>query len=103
MGFRLYKSVGLGKGLRLNLSKTGVGISTGIPGFRYSVHSSGRKTTTLGLPGSGVYYRTQRGGTTRRATPSPSRRTVSRRPSPVPQVSLAPRAGLFAPRDEKGF
>ncbi|MGH2576685.1 MAG: DUF4236 domain-containing protein [Actinomycetota bacterium] len=32
----------LGKGVRLNLSKAGVGISAGIPGARYSVHSSGR-------------------------------------------------------------
>jgi hypothetical protein len=31
MGFRVYKSVKLGKGVRLNLSKTGVGISAGVP------------------------------------------------------------------------
>lgn len=55
MGFRLYKSVRLGKGVRLNLSKTGVGISAGVPGMRYSKHSSGRTTRTVGMPGSGVY------------------------------------------------
>lgn len=68
MGFRLYKSVKLAKGVRLNVSKTGIGMSADIPGFRYSVHSSGRRTRTVGVPGSGAYYRTDSGG----------RRTASR-------------------------
>jgi Protein of unknown function (DUF4236) len=55
MSFRLYKRVNLGGGLHLNISKTGIGISAGIPGARYSVHSSGRTVRTLGLPGTGVY------------------------------------------------
>ena len=99
MGFRVYKSVRLGKGVRLNLSRGGVGISAGVPGFRYSVHSSGRKTTTIGVPGSGVYYRTQKGG-------SPSGRSThaARTPTaaPLPQVVM-PHAGIFAPKDEKHF
>ena len=61
MGFRSYKSVRSGKGVRLNLSKTGVGISGGAPGARYSVHSSGRTVKTVGVPGTGVYYRKRNG------------------------------------------
>lgn len=56
MGFRLYRSVRLGKGLRLNLSKSGVGVSVGPSGLRYSVHSSGRRT------GANDLTRSQRGG-----------------------------------------
>lgn len=52
MGFRLYKRVSLGKGIRLNHSKTGVGIS-GTPGIRHSVHSSVRIFKTVRLPGTG--------------------------------------------------
>lgn len=99
MGFRLYKSVRLGKGVRLNLSKTGIGISGGVPGARYSVHSSGRTTKTLGAPGTGVYYRQDS-----YAKGSRSRATTTRsKPSPVPLAPLYPRAGMLAPKAEKIF
>lgn len=96
MGFRLYKSVGLGKGVRLNLSKTGVGISAGVPGLRYSVHSSGRTVKTAGVPGTGVYYRkdtyAKRGGSGGART-----RTAA------PQVAMFPKAGVLAPKEDKLF
>lgn len=56
MGLRFRKTISLGKGIRLNIGKTGVSISAGIPGFRKTIHSSGRVTTTVGIPGSGLYY-----------------------------------------------
>jgi tetratricopeptide (TPR) repeat protein len=98
MGFRLYKSVRLGKGVRLNLSKTGVGVSAGVPGLRYSVHSSGRTTKTAGIPGTGVYYRKDsRAGSTSRTSRSTSSRTAA------PAVQMFPKAGLLAPKEEKLF
>lgn len=45
MGFRFRKSVKLGKHTRLNLSKSGVGISTGVKGFRVSAGTKGMRTT----------------------------------------------------------
>lgn len=56
MGLRFRKSISLCKGVRLNVGKTGVSISAGIPGFRKTIHSSGRVTTSVGIPGSGLYY-----------------------------------------------
>lgn len=56
MGLRFRRTISLGKGLRLNVGKNGVSISAGIPGFRKTIHSSGRVTTTVGIPGSGLYY-----------------------------------------------
>ena len=56
MGLRFRKSITLCKGVRLNVGKTGVSISTGIPGFRKTIHSSGRVTTSIGIPGTGIYY-----------------------------------------------
>lgn len=99
MGFRLYKSVSLGKGVRLNLSKTGVGISAGVPGVRYSVHSSGRTVKTIGAPGTGVYYRkdTYAGSRSRSSSTSP------RRLPSAPQVGVYPQAGLLAPKEDKLF
>lgn len=56
MGLRFRKSITLCKGVRLNVGKTGVSISTGVPGFRKTIHSSGRVTTSIGIPGTGIYY-----------------------------------------------
>ncbi|MGZ8629808.1 MAG: DUF4236 domain-containing protein [Actinomycetota bacterium] len=95
MGFRLYRSVKLGKGVRLNLSKTGIGVSAGIPGARYSVHSSGRTTRTVGVPGSGVSYRQD--------TYSKGGRSRLPPVSPTPAPLAYPKAGLLAPKAEKEF
>ena len=56
MGFRFRKSVKNAPGVRLNIGKKSVGISAGVKGARVSVNSSGRKTTTVGLPGTGLSY-----------------------------------------------
>lgn len=56
MGIRFRKSIKLGKGLRLNLSKSGIGFSWGIPGFRVTKTAKGRTRTTLSIPGTGVSY-----------------------------------------------
>ena len=58
MGFRFRKSVKLGKHTRLNLSKSGVGISTGVKGFRVSAGAKGMRTTAS-IPGTGISYTQQ--------------------------------------------
>lgn len=58
MGVRYRQSIRLGKGARINISKSGIGLSVGGKGFRYSVHSSGRKTATFGIPKTGISYTT---------------------------------------------
>ena len=52
MGFRMRKSIKVAPGVRLNVSKRGVGASVGGGGVRYSAHSSGRKTVSArtGIP-----------------------------------------------------
>jgi hypothetical protein len=57
MGFIYRKSFSVGL-FRLNLGKRGIGVSAGLPGFRVSQSSSGRRYTTFNLPGSGMSYRT---------------------------------------------
>ena len=56
MGLRFRKSISLGGGVKLNISKKSVGISAGVKGARVSVNSKGRKTTSVGIPGTGVSY-----------------------------------------------
>jgi tetratricopeptide (TPR) repeat protein len=55
MGLRYQKRIKLGKLLQFNISKTGVGLSVGIPGLRFS---TGPRDTrfTFGLPGTGLSY-----------------------------------------------
>ena len=56
MGLNFRKSINLGKGFKLNVGKKSVGISGGVKGARVSVSSSGRKTATFSIPGTGLSY-----------------------------------------------
>lgn len=56
MGMRFRKSIKLGGGTKLNLSKSGVGLSAGVKGFRVSKNTSGRSRVTASLPGTGLSY-----------------------------------------------
>ena len=56
MGLRFHKSISLFPGVKLNVSKSGVGVSAGVPGLRGSINTSGRVTGTVGIPGTGVSY-----------------------------------------------
>jgi tetratricopeptide (TPR) repeat protein len=75
----------LAPGVRLTFSKTGVGMSMGAGGARYTVHSSGRRTISArtGIPG--VYYQ----------------ESVGRRSAAEPPAPPRKKPGLFAPRGEK--
>ena len=55
MGWNFRKSVNLGGGMRLNFSKSGVGISGGVKGFRVS-HGPRGNRVTASIPGTGIYY-----------------------------------------------
>ena len=67
MGFRFRKSINLGGGSRVNLSKRGVGFSVGTRGARYTVGPRGRGWT-FSIPGTGLSYQTRARGRRRRAT-----------------------------------
>lgn len=61
MGIRYRKSIGLGKGVRLNVGKGSLGISAGVKGAHVSVNSKRGVTTSVGAPGTGVSYSKTRG------------------------------------------
>lgn len=56
MGLNFRKSITILPGVRLNLSKGGVSASFGKKGLRQTISSTGRATTSIGIPGTGVYY-----------------------------------------------
>lgn len=68
MAWYLRKSVKVGP-VRFNLSKSGVGASVGVKGFRIGVRPNGKSYIHAG--GCGVYYRQELGGTGGRSTSEP--------------------------------
>lgn len=68
MGFRFRKSINLGKGVRINFNKKSAGISFGTKGARYSFNSNGRRTASVGIPGTGLYYTKTSGGSSHKKT-----------------------------------
>lgn len=56
MGLRFRKSISIIPGVKLNFGKSGMSVSTGVPGFRKTFHTSGRVTTSVGIPGTGLSY-----------------------------------------------
>lgn len=56
MGLNFRKSITLFKGIKLNLSKSGASLSFGGKGFRKTISTKGKVTTTVGIPGTGIYY-----------------------------------------------
>ncbi len=55
MGLRFRKSINIGP-IRLNFSKSGMGISFGFKGFRVSRSAKGKTQATVSLPGTGLSY-----------------------------------------------
>lgn len=56
MGLRFRKSVKIAPSVRLNVGKKSIGVSAGVKGYRKSINSSGRVTTSIGTPVAGVSY-----------------------------------------------
>lgn len=97
MGFRFRKSIGLGPGVRLNLSKSGLGVSVGTRGLRYSVNMAGRTFSSAGIPGTGLSY-----AKTGSPAPRGGHRQVAGGRVVAPPPAL-PAPGLLAPKHEKTF
>jgi hypothetical protein len=58
MGFRFQRRIQVAPGVRLNISKSGVGASVGRTGLRVGMDAKQRKYFSMGLPGTGLSYRT---------------------------------------------
>ena len=91
---RYRRSVKLGPGLRLNASKRGMSLTFGPRGYHHTISTSGRRTTTVGVPGTGLYW--QESQSARR----PSERSV---PATRQAGRAVTHSGLFAPAYEKEF
>jgi len=56
LGLRYRKSINLGGGFRVNISKSGVGYSWGVKGYRITKTANGSTRKTYSIPGTGISY-----------------------------------------------
>jgi tetratricopeptide (TPR) repeat protein len=115
MGYlRFRRSIRIAPGIQLNLGKRGISTSVGVRGLHETFHISGRRRTSIGIPGSGLSYIAQTGRPSRPRS-SGARRSasrplprVTRQGPPIPLSSLdpatvLPRPGLFASSAKKHY
>jgi len=75
MGLRFRKSINLGGGAKINISKSGIGYSFGTKGARVTKKSSGGTRRTLSVPGTGISYVKDTGNSRKTTTRSKSNTT----------------------------
>lgn len=62
MGLRFRKSFNILPGVKVNLNKKSAGVTLGTKGVHYTVNTSGKRTASVSLPGTGLSYSTSSGG-----------------------------------------
>ena len=101
MTLRFRRSLKIAPGVRINFNKNSTSLSLGPRGAHYTMSSTGRRTVSAGLPGTGLY-----------ASQSVNPRSAARKaaaatpvtPDDLHQFPAAPPAPtLFAKRAEKDF
>lgn len=78
MGLKYRKSVKIAPGVRLNVSNKSTSISIGGNGFRKTYSSTGRTTTTVSIPGTGLSYSTSSKASKKAAEPKKKKPSIFR-------------------------
>lgn len=63
MGLRFKKSFKIAPGVKLNLNKNSTSVTFGKRGAHYTINSKGKKTASVGIPGTGISYTKTMGDT----------------------------------------
>lgn len=105
MGLNFRKIFNLGKFFRISISKSGIEFSIGSRGFRIGFGPRGKRLT-MGIPGTGIYYRKNSGWGNRRIEPQPAPRqnpsTESMAEEPMPEIRNLPKEAENKPKDSNG-
>ncbi len=99
MGFRFRKSINLGGGFKINLSKSGIGYSWGTKGYRISRTARGTTRRTYSIPGTGISYVDESSGRNRNRNRSQRRNQnritqPSQRQIPQPTYNQTPERAI---------
>jgi len=108
MSYRFFRRLRIAPGLTVNLSKSGPSLSVGGRGGHVTFGGSRGQRTTVGLPGTGLYWTT-----VHRRTRHRGRGSVAESTAPTAPISGTRRAGqkltlsffrrLVTPADEQAF
>jgi len=78
MSLRFRKSVKIAPGVKVNFNKNSISTTLGTKGAHHTISSSGRKTSTVGIPGTGISYSsTSSSGNSRTSKSDSSKGTAS--------------------------
>lgn len=83
MGLRFRKSFKVAPGVKVNLNKKSTSVTFGGKGVHKTYSSSGKKTTSVGIPGTGACYTTSSGGGSGSKKPSSHKRISADNLDPV--------------------
>lgn len=83
MGLRFRKSFKVAPGVKVNLNRKSTSVTFGGKGVHKTYSSSGKKTTSVGIPGTGAYYTTSSGGGSGSKKPSSHKRISADNLDPV--------------------
>lgn len=83
MGLRFRKSFKVAPGVKVNLNKKSTSVTFGGKGVHKTYSSSGKKTTSVGIPGIGACYTTSSGGGSGSKKPSSHKRISADNLDPV--------------------
>ena len=56
MGMRFRKSIKVAPGVKVNLNKNSVSVTAGVKGAHHTISSNGNRTSSVGIPGTGISY-----------------------------------------------
>lgn len=87
MGWRFRRSVKIAPGIRINFNRKSTSLSIGGKGIHKTFSSTGRTTTSVGIPGTGLYYTSTSGSSSRSRRTSAYTNTV-----PASAYTAAPAA-----------
>lgn len=101
MGWRFRRSVKIAPGIRINFNRKSTSLSIGGKGIHKTFSSTGRTTTSVGIPGTGLYYTsTSSSGSRSRRTSSAYTNTASASAyTAAPTAPAAPVIDVAAIRD----
>lgn len=83
MGMRFRKSINLGGGFKVNMSKSGIGYSWGVKGYRVTKTSRGTTRHTASIPGTGISYVSESGKKRRKTSTAPVSHQSQLEPSQI--------------------
>jgi len=99
MALRFRRSFRIAPGIKLNLTRRGLGATVGVRGAHVSVNSNGRLTESVGAPGSGLYFQQSR----RIGGGSPNEQAPEQSPEDAGSSEVCPECHQPMTPDADGF